>query len=58
MHPNITSLIAAERSQELVRRGANFRVAESTVKVSRVPRARHARSGAARRYFRRPGFAR
>ena len=58
MHPNISSAIASERSQDLRRRAADIRLAEATVNVSRASRPRHEISGAVRRYFHRPSFAR
>lgn len=58
MNPNITSLIAAERSEELLRRSTATRLSDSVVNEGRFPRRRHHLSGPIRRHFRRVSFAR
>ncbi len=58
MHPTITSVIAAERSQDLLRRARRVGLAEPPIGDGRSPRFRHPLSGSLRRQLRRVSFAR
>ena len=58
VHPTMTNLIAAERSEDLLRRAKGVRPTEPSVGKTCSPAPRHSLSSVVRRYFRHVSFAR